>query len=341
MIDARHRSVFSAAMFTIIGGDGREYGPVSADQVRSWISGGRANLETQAKKAGDEQWRRLGDFPEFNEAAAQPPLTGEPAPAPAPAAPAVETPITDIGAHAAELFARSGKIDVFGCLDASFNLWKKHFLPLVGVTLLIIIIQMLIGLVPLLGGLAGIFLNGVFYGGLYYYYLGKQRGEPRELGDAFAGFSRAFGALALSSVLTTLILIGVLLICAGPTFVAVIKVLVEAGQTNTPPPFPDISPLAAAGCGLGALIVFYLSVAWAFTFALAVDKRIGPWTAMELSRRVVSKQWFRVFFVLLLGGILAFLGLFGLIIGFVFTLPLAIGAIICAYEALFNPPAKS
>lgn len=52
-------------MFIIIGGDGKEYGPVNAEQIRSWIAGGRANLETRAKALGSEDWRRLGDFAEF------------------------------------------------------------------------------------------------------------------------------------------------------------------------------------------------------------------------------------------------------------------------------------
>jgi uncharacterized RDD family membrane protein YckC len=52
-------------MFTIIGGDGKEYGPVTADQIRAWITAGRANLDTKAKPVGTEDWRRLGDFPEF------------------------------------------------------------------------------------------------------------------------------------------------------------------------------------------------------------------------------------------------------------------------------------
>jgi uncharacterized RDD family membrane protein YckC len=52
-------------MFTIIGGDGKEYGPVTAEQARSWIAAGRANLDTKAKAVGSEEWRRLGDFPEF------------------------------------------------------------------------------------------------------------------------------------------------------------------------------------------------------------------------------------------------------------------------------------
>jgi uncharacterized RDD family membrane protein YckC len=52
-------------MFTIIGGDGKEYGPVSAEQLRSWIAGGRANLDTKARAVGSDEWRRLGDLPEF------------------------------------------------------------------------------------------------------------------------------------------------------------------------------------------------------------------------------------------------------------------------------------
>ncbi len=96
--------------------------------------------------------------------------------------------------------------------------------------------------------------------------------------------------------------------------------------------------LAVFGILLGIIPVLYLCIAWAFTFILIIDRRLGPWTAMEVSRRVVTKQWFRVFFVALLGGILAMLGLFGLLIGVLFTLPLAFGAIVHAYEGLCNPP---
>lgn len=60
-------------MFTIIGGDGQEYGPANADQLRAWIAAGRANLDTRAKAIGSDEWRRLGDYPEF--AAPPPPLT--------------------------------------------------------------------------------------------------------------------------------------------------------------------------------------------------------------------------------------------------------------------------
>jgi uncharacterized RDD family membrane protein YckC len=63
-------------MFTIIGGDGQEYGPVSVQQLRSWISAGRANLDTRAKAAGSDEWQRLGDFPEFAAPVEPPPIIG-------------------------------------------------------------------------------------------------------------------------------------------------------------------------------------------------------------------------------------------------------------------------
>jgi uncharacterized RDD family membrane protein YckC len=62
-------------MFIIIGGDGKEYGPVTPEQVRAWIIAGRANLDTKAKAAGSEEWRRLGDYPEFN-GSESPPVMG-------------------------------------------------------------------------------------------------------------------------------------------------------------------------------------------------------------------------------------------------------------------------
>ena len=65
IVDAPPAAPFRAIMFTIIGGDGKEYGPVPANQLRDWIAAGRANLDTQAKAAGSAEWRRVGDYVEF------------------------------------------------------------------------------------------------------------------------------------------------------------------------------------------------------------------------------------------------------------------------------------
>jgi len=52
-------------MYKIIGADGKEYGPVSADQIRQWIAEGRVVAQTKAQAEGTTDWRPLSDFAEF------------------------------------------------------------------------------------------------------------------------------------------------------------------------------------------------------------------------------------------------------------------------------------
>ena len=53
-------------MYKIIGADGRQYGPVSADQIRFWIAANRANGQTMAQSEGGTEWRPLSQFAEFS-----------------------------------------------------------------------------------------------------------------------------------------------------------------------------------------------------------------------------------------------------------------------------------
>lgn len=61
-------------MYKIIGADGKEYGPVSTEQLRQWAQQGRVNLQTRACLEGTADWKSLGDFPEFTDAASTPPV---------------------------------------------------------------------------------------------------------------------------------------------------------------------------------------------------------------------------------------------------------------------------
>ena len=53
-------------MYKIIGADGKEYGPITADQLRQWIAEGRANAQTKIRLEGTTDWRPLSEFPEFS-----------------------------------------------------------------------------------------------------------------------------------------------------------------------------------------------------------------------------------------------------------------------------------
>jgi prepilin-type processing-associated H-X9-DG protein len=77
------------ATYTIIGGDGKEYGSVTADQLRQWIADGRANAQTRMRIEGATEWKSLAEFPEFQAAldGAAPPSLPPAAPVAASAAP--------------------------------------------------------------------------------------------------------------------------------------------------------------------------------------------------------------------------------------------------------------
>ena len=261
-------------MYTIIGGDGKEYGPVSAEQVRAWVAGGRANPETKIKAHGTDEWRRVADFPELTGtgvAAAPPPMGA----------------VAGGGART---------LDVFSCYERSWRLLKSNFWPLVGVSALMAVILAVLGsrflglkyFSPLFGG--------VITGGWYYYILLKIRGQPTTIGDAFAGFTRAFLPLVATGILVAL-------------FVVV---------------------------GLCLLILpgIYLIVAYAFAYILATDKRLGIWESMETSRRVITGQWWRVLGLALLGVLFIFLGIIALGVGIFVAIHLVYGAFAYAYEDL-------
>lgn len=90
-------------MFKILGGDGKEYGPVTLDQIKQWIGEGRANHATMAKAEGDISWKPLAQYPEFAELlGVQPPALAAPPAGAAPAAPVLAAvPVAPVGVAAA------------------------------------------------------------------------------------------------------------------------------------------------------------------------------------------------------------------------------------------------
>ncbi len=65
-------------MYKIIGADGKEYGPITADQLKQWIAEGRANQQTKVLADGATEWRPLAEIAELAGTIrfAPPPLAG-------------------------------------------------------------------------------------------------------------------------------------------------------------------------------------------------------------------------------------------------------------------------
>ncbi len=276
-------------MYKIIGADQRVYGPVSADQVCQWIAAGRANGETQTQVEGGSEWKPLAQFPEFAAALAMKSTTPPPPPL-----------VKDEGDPVvAEVLARSPQLDITDCFSRSWVLLKSNFWLFVGATAVIFLVLVGLASVPVLGHGAEVIFAFVLLAGLSLLFLKRIRGEPADLGQAFAGFSIQFVPLMLASIVAHLL-----------TFIGILACVV-----------PGI----------------YLLVAWwMFVPLLILDQRLDFWTAMEVSRKVVNRSWWRCFGLLLLTCLVGVSGVAFLIVGLLITMPLAVGATVYAYEDLFR-----
>ena len=67
-------------VYTILGSDQEQYGPVHEAAVIQWIQSGQANAATMIHKEGASEWAAVATFPEFATAlsAAPPPVAAAP-----------------------------------------------------------------------------------------------------------------------------------------------------------------------------------------------------------------------------------------------------------------------
>ena len=338
--------------YTIIGGDGKEYGPIPDADLRQWIAEGRLNAQSLAKSVSDAEFRPLEKFPEFADIweAGHALGTG---------------PVLSSTAVSDEDY----ELDIGGCISRGWELLKNNFVTLFVSFLVLIGIHFafsaLLNLTVMgvltkmfkspaasvLLGFLVIFFNslvvGPLLGGVYLVYLKTIRGEPTAVGEVFAGFQKAYARLFLGALIVGLL--GGL--CLAPfSFVLAEKLnplvqqLQSAQMQNAAPADmgkilgPMMSAFASA---LPVLLIClipmtYVTVCFQFTQALIIDKELKFCAAMKIGWQRVSRHWWQVFGLTILVGLLLLAGIFACGIGVVFTVPIGIAAVMFAYETIFS-----
>ncbi|MGA9451987.1 MAG: GYF domain-containing protein [Verrucomicrobiia bacterium] len=87
-------------MYKILGSDGHEYGPVSAEQVKKWIAENRVEKKTPVIPEGAPDWVFLQSLPEFAAAFGSPPAVQPPASRPPPIPSSARAPKSTDGLNA-------------------------------------------------------------------------------------------------------------------------------------------------------------------------------------------------------------------------------------------------
>lgn len=94
--------------------------------------------------------------------------------------------------------------------------------------------------------------------------------------------------------------------------------------------------LCAIGFVLLVLPGIYLLVAYMMITPLIVDKGLGPWAALETSRKAITKHWFGFFGFLIVCLLLYIAGALPLLIGLIWVLPLLTIAFGVVYRNMFG-----
>ena len=216
-----------------------------------------------------------------------------------------------------EILARDYTLNIGSCVRRGWALLRANFWPFVGVNALFIA---LLGFASSVGGASirngplghnsaeinsalAILVWGPLMGGLFLYFLKKIRNEKATVETAFCGFSQRFLQLFLAGFVTSLLTwLGFLLILPG----------------------------------------IYLLVAWLFTLPLVIDKGLDFWSAMELSRKVITKHWWKFLGLGIVLLLLIFAGVVMCFVGVFVMSPLVLLTLMYAYEDVFGgtvPPA--
>ena len=163
--------------YFLIGTDSRHHGPLSDDDVRTWLMDGRASRHSRARRAHETSWVPLGGMPEFEEATRPPRLGGSAADGESPQGAATTAPLMD---EAVE------RLDPVSCFRRAWRLMMRDFALLAGWTLGVGIVIMLTSVIPRVGWLVGMVVDNLLMSGLYVLYLARIRGRQPALGDVVA-----------------------------------------------------------------------------------------------------------------------------------------------------------
>jgi uncharacterized membrane protein len=220
--------------------------------------------------------------------------------APEPSAAAVDAHVVQKPeAIAAVYLARGVTIDASRCVSRGWALVRSNFSVLGTAAALVWMIIIALTFVPRVGWMAGMAVNSPLLGGLYYLNIRRIRGEHAGIETAFAGFRPVF-------------------------FMPLLLAGLVSGAVTT------------VGILLLVLPGIYLAVGYIFVLPLVVDKRMDVWTAMEVSRRVVHRQWWMTFALAIVVALMVMAGALAFGVGVVIAVPVATAALMYAYEDLFG-----
>jgi len=303
-------------MYSIIGGDGKTYGPVPPAEIERWIREGRADVRTKVKKEGQSDWQELGTIEDFFPKTASNP------------------PTLDRFAGPRHVSIQSG-LGIRACIGAAWRAYRLDPWRITGVVVLTFLAQLLMNNIPLAGLILAFLLNGPILGGLYYFCRQSLHGSSKGVGVVPGTVRDRFLPCFLATTVSNLLAFGPFLLGVIPA------VALAAGAEGMDWSQLAARPGLAAAMALpllgGFFAMLYLLILWSMAVPLAACSSMDFWEALKTSWHGVRANLLSYFGLLLLLGFLNLLGILCLVVGLFITIPVTLLATMAAYDHIFRP----
>lgn len=220
---------------------------------------------------------------------------------------------------------RRKAVEPVECIKAGWNLIRNQYWLFVGLT----VVGILIGSVVPFGILLGPMMCGI-----YLTLFKTRRGQPVEFNDLFKGFDFFRDSL----IATLLHLVPILVIFVPSYIVFYIALFFMMPRNGEPDPTALLTFFGIFAVFWIVMIVILIIVSVGFTFAypLIVDRRLSGLDAVKLSIKAGMANFWQLLGMLLLNGLVSFVGLLFCYVGAFFVLPIGFAAIATAYEQVFG-----
>ena len=211
------------------------------------------------------------------------------------------------------------------CIKTGWNLIRNQYWLFVGLS----VVGVLIGSVVPFGILLGPMMCG-----LYLTLFKTRRGQAIEFNDLFKGFDY-FG----DSLIATLLHLVPILVVFVPSYIifyiGLFFLMPRNGEPDPGTMFTFFGLFAIFWLVMMVLLIL-VSVGFTFAYPLIVDRRLSGLNAVKLSIKAGMANFWQLLGMLLLNGLLSFVGVLLCYVGVFLVLPISFAAIAVAYEQVFG-----
>lgn len=219
-------------------------------------------------------------------------------------------------------------VEPMQCIKGGWELIKDRYWLFVGMTLVALLIA---GAVPFW------LLMGPMMCGLNLALFKQRRRLPVEFGDLFKGFDY-FGQSFIATLLYVLPIMAVVIPAYIFFYVGMILSMVSQSGSGEPNPAAPIAVMAMFTLFVLVIgvIILLISVGFTFSYPLIVDRKLQGFDAVKLSFKAAMANFWRLFMLMILTGLLGLAGYLVFCVGWILVLPISYAAIDIAYEQVFG-----